>query len=591
MKRVEKYVDDILSGELVTNILTKKAVKRFISDLKRPEFIYDYQRAQDVLDFLDELILYEGPAANQPMKVEPYFAFAVANVWGFWHKDTGNRRFQYIYQEVARKNAKSMYMAGIGLLCTRYDGESGSQVFSIATNYEQAYESFIKELRLGEHPDNCLIDGMDFKVPISTEPRGLIALQNGRKIGESRPLAHVPKKHDGLNPYLTKVEEYHAHPTDAFYRVMKSAMGSRPNQMLWIITTAGDSLESPCYTEHMHACAVLNGTAKGDTDSYFAIIHNIDQVSDFPITQDIEVSDDWEDERNWIKANPALGTTKDLKKMRDQFSQTAKSPTEKVEFRCKQLGIWGEEASSWFYKDVVEANVGEKLTPEQWEILRGRICAASIDAGNTKDLTALTFEFRDPFGDGKDLFVSYNFVPEGALEKDNENADKYKAWQEEDWLEITPGQMSDNSAIIEQILACEKVLGFVVHEVNYDPTFLKDAAKILEEDHGFKMIPFKQTRGNYTSPINAMEAKMLTTNPKDCNEVIGGYSCGGNPMSAWQLRNIRLKTFGDFKMPAKPDNPMSPRKIDTVVTMIMCEELMPDLPLEAPQPWSGSIFS
>ena len=86
MQRVIKYIEDVLSGEIVTCETVKWAVERFVNDLERDEFIFRSDRVQAVLDFIDDLSIYKGPMAGQPMIVEPYYAFKIANQWGFWWK-------------------------------------------------------------------------------------------------------------------------------------------------------------------------------------------------------------------------------------------------------------------------------------------------------------------------------------------------------------------------------------------------------------------------------------------------------------------------------------------------------------------------
>ena len=562
MKRFDQYIDDVLSGEIVTGEKVKQACQRHLKDLENDQLLFDRDEAQRVIDLHENFVLYEAEKAGQQMILEPFQAFIIGSVFGWWWKDEKKgRRFKYIYEEVGRKNAKSMRMAATAAICTRFDYEPAPQNFCIATNYDQAYQSFIKAFRLSI--TTGLVDNKKFEKPKSLKPIAMVGVGN---FGFYRPLANVPSAQEGLNPYLTIVEEYHVHKDSGFYEVMKSAMGSRKNQMLWIITTAGSDMDGPCYVEHQYASDILAGII--EDDNYFAVIYAIDK------------DDDWNNEECWAKANPGLGTIKNLDGMRAQYLQARTNSSKRAEFRRKHLGVWGEEEDAFFDEDVINANIGEKLTAEQIEILRGQYCSTSIDAGNTRDITSLTHEFRNPFGDGRDVYIYRYFVPRGACSRDKKNAENYLKWEDEGWLTITEGVMSDNDALEEQLLNDRDKLGFDIYQIQYDPTFLKDFARRMEEDHGFEMVTFSQTYGNYTGSLIDFEKRMHQADPDDIDIIIGSYNCGGHPVTKWMLRAFRVKKRGDLMMPEKPNNPMSPRKIDGGVTMIMCEDGMADLPVE-----------
>nr|WP_323968235.1 terminase large subunit [Klebsiella pneumoniae] len=55
------------------------------------------------------------------------------------------------------------------------------------------------------------------------------------------------KPGDGDSPHCAIIDEYHEHDTDHMYEAMTMGMGARSQPLTLIITTAGSSLESPCY--------------------------------------------------------------------------------------------------------------------------------------------------------------------------------------------------------------------------------------------------------------------------------------------------------------------------------------------------------
>ena len=110
---VEKYCSDILKGNIKSGTYTKKAVQRFISDLKRQkEESFDYtfhpERADEVIDFAESLDIPDIEGDDKKLKLLPWMKFTYYNIWGWRHKlDESKRRFRAAYIEVARKNSKT----------------------------------------------------------------------------------------------------------------------------------------------------------------------------------------------------------------------------------------------------------------------------------------------------------------------------------------------------------------------------------------------------------------------------------------------------------------------------------------------------
>jgi phage terminase large subunit-like protein len=63
-------------------------------------------------------------------------------------------------------------------------------------------------------------------------------------------------------------------------------------------------------------------------DSLFAAIYELDE------------HDDYTDEANWIKSNPALGATVSLDFIREQVNKAKNNPSDEVGVKTKTLNIW-----------------------------------------------------------------------------------------------------------------------------------------------------------------------------------------------------------------------------------------------------------
>ena len=127
----------------------KKACGRYIQDRKnagwksRPSSIgeagiwFDEMSAKRAIVFFSVLRHWKGEWAGQPIVLEPWQQFIIANLFG-WKRADGTRRFRTGYVEVARKNGKTTLAAGIGLYLMLADDEPGAEIYTAATVRSQA---------------------------------------------------------------------------------------------------------------------------------------------------------------------------------------------------------------------------------------------------------------------------------------------------------------------------------------------------------------------------------------------------------------------------------------------------------------------
>lgn len=107
-KAYYNYVDNVLSGKIVTGTLIKKACERFKDDLQREDLIFDERVVDRAIDFIAALEHFKGKSKGKNFVLEDWQAFIVANIVGFYWKDSNTRRFTSSYIEVSRKNGKAL---------------------------------------------------------------------------------------------------------------------------------------------------------------------------------------------------------------------------------------------------------------------------------------------------------------------------------------------------------------------------------------------------------------------------------------------------------------------------------------------------
>ncbi len=106
LKKMQKYIDDVLSGERNAGELERLAVQRHLDDLKysvERGIYWDERAAMKALSFFTLLRHYQGEWAGKELILEGWQCFIVASLFG-WKKVGGVRRFNTAYVEVSRKN-------------------------------------------------------------------------------------------------------------------------------------------------------------------------------------------------------------------------------------------------------------------------------------------------------------------------------------------------------------------------------------------------------------------------------------------------------------------------------------------------------
>ena len=111
-----------------------------------------------------------------------------------------------------------------------------------------------------------------------------------------------------------------------FYRIFNVNKGSgdaRMQPQYFLITTTGNDTKSICYEIHQKAKDIIEG-------------RKIDHTF-YPVIYGAEESDDWTDPKVWKKANPSLGITVGIDKVKDACESAKQNPGEENSFRQLRL--------------------------------------------------------------------------------------------------------------------------------------------------------------------------------------------------------------------------------------------------------------
>lgn len=388
------------------------------------------RRRSSLWSFFSFLKHSKGEWSGQKLKLEPWQQFFLWTLFG-WRRADGTRRFRTAYLEVARKNGKSTFGAGIGLELLVADGEPGAEIYTAATKLSQAQIVFAEmERMVRQSPDLKQVVKQyknNLNVPVT--------------FSKAEPLGQDSDTLDGLNVHGALVDELHAHPTGDMWDVLETATGSRRQPLLVAITTAGHDRQSLCYQFHDYTEKVLSQVFADD--AWHGMIFSLDRD---PQSGEIE---DWENEAAWIKANPNLGVSKKLSDMRDKARKAKQMPARLNVFLQKELNIWTQASTRWIDPDLWRSL---NLRPVDQAMLAGRQCYGGLDLSSTTDLTALVWVFLPKPGELVQDIVCRFWMPEDNIER-RVKTDRvpYDAWIRQGLITATSGNVVDYDFILAQI--------------------------------------------------------------------------------------------------------------------------------------------
>lgn len=533
------YAEDVLAGRIPTCRYVRLSVERFDRDLStgyKRGLHFSEQAAAEYFRFVGRYCRhYQGEWAGKLMEFEPWQCFIEANIHGWMREGEDGRmfrRFRRAYEEVARKNGKSTRLGANGDYYLIGDREEGAQVYVAATKREQTKEIFDAAA--------AIVDMDPRLARLASTYRGEIRYKRS-VLGR---LSKDAKRMDGLNVHAALVDEIHAHQDSGVWDVLRSAQGARKQPIMRGITTAGFDKRSFAYQLRAYVIKVLEGVVQDD--GLFGMIYTIDD------------EERWDDEREWVKANPNIGVSVSIDDLREQCAEAREMPSAKVEFLTKRLNVWLHGEVLWMPVEkwrscTVESMDG--LMP--WKDLTdcdgllNAECYGGLDLASTEDLCSLALCFTD--GDKRRVFQR-SWLPEAALQKRFKKGDKtLQQFVDSGHLVIVPGVVIDQKWIEKDIkLVCER---FDVRSIFFDRWNSSQLVTNMLENE-VPMVGFGQGFASISAPMK--ELMRLT--------LVGDIE-HNDPLLAWAISNVV-----EVKDPAgniKTDKSKSSEKIDPAQAVIM----------------------
>jgi phage terminase large subunit-like protein len=535
-----QYAQDVVKGNIEVCNNIKLACQRFLNYMEDKHWEYEFfpEYVEHVLDFVSVLKHTKGPDAGQPIILEPFQVLLICGIYGFRHKKDHEKRMTTdVIVFIPRKAGKSTLTAVIGLYELAFN-EAGAEVFTLATNREQATIVF--------DAARSMVESM----PDEIKAWYRISKYEIGKANDSqtmfRALSRDNKKSgDGKNASCAIIDEAAQIADRNSIEVIFSGMVARKNPLRIYITTASFTKDTKFFEDLTAFETILNGDAP-DNPHWFGLLYGLDP------------QDNWKDETTWAKANPMHGISVYQEAIKERCEQAKSKPAALNEFLCKTLNVYVSANTAWIDRDYWDKSIGEdKGDPE--EVFIG------FDLAATRDLNAVCILKRYA---SEDYYADFKFfLPEEALSLiPSHYRGIFDQAVQSKILHITEGNVMDDREISEYIK--QQASLYNVKEVGYDAY---NAASLVARLHD-NSIPVKkvgQGMAVLNNPSKHVE-KLIMQNAIKHN---------GNPFVGWQLGNCEVYTDVNGNIKIRKNEADKSAKVDGIIALIIAMHCSLDHPL------------
>ncbi|WP_305671463.1 terminase large subunit [Falsiroseomonas sp.] len=395
--------------------------------------------AQRAIDFFPSVLtITAGAKEGEPFNLLPYTMFLTGSLFG-WRRAEGTRRFTTCWVETGKGQAKSPWMAAIGLYMMGFSGIPRAEVYAIASDKDQANVLFrdavaMCRVTMPGHEDGDTLEALKEVIIRGTGDMAW-KIEHPESGSKFQSLASGDAI-SGPRPACVLADEIHEFKSEKPIEMWSAAIAKMPGDPLMLLgtnTPAAGQIVATDYSEYYQR------VSKGEfpDDSSLALVARVD-------TND----DPFADESCWSKALPALGITYPIENVRKEVvkarGMTGKALTVKRLF----FGIPVGASEFWIDQDAWEAVQG-RVDPEA---CRGMRCWLAMDLSQKNDLTALAAVWQTPEGKYR-AHIWYWTPKDTLLARAQEDKAPYDLWVEDGILTAVPGKVISKDFVVAEVEA------------------------------------------------------------------------------------------------------------------------------------------
>ena len=471
------------------------------------EWEYSEVKANHALAFVETFCHHSKGKAfgGKAFILELWESALVAATFGFIHKIDGTRKYTEVMLNVARKNGKSTLSAAIGLYMMVADNEPGAEIYAVATKRDQAKIIWLEAKRMVK------------KSPVLAKRIKTLVAELVADFCDSyfKPLGSDSDTQDGLNVHCALLDEIHAWKDRNLYDVIVDGSAAREEPLIFITTTAGTVRQGVYDIKYDEAERVVNGY--GDDEGY-------KNEKFLPLIYELDNRLEWKDPSTWVKANPGLGTIKQLGTLAAKVKKAESNAMLVKNLLCKDFNIRETTSDAWLTFD--QLNNEEVFNIAE---LKPRYGIGGVDLSITTDLTAAVLIFMVP-GNNTIFVKSMFWLPEDLLEtRDRDDKIPYIVWRDQGFLRTTPGNKVDYHYVTEWFKEVQAKDDIYIAYVGYDNYSAGYFVKEMKMEFGDEPIECViQGAKTLSGPMRSLGAD-LSANRINYNN---------NPILKWCLSNV-----------------------------------------------------
>jgi phage terminase large subunit-like protein len=535
------YAISVVKGDINVCRDVRLTCQRFINQFENKEWEWEFDERfpQHVLNFAATLKHTKGPDAGKAIVLEPFQIFLICAIYGFRSKKDRNKRMvSDVILFIPRKAGKSTLTAVIAL----YElacGEKGAEVFTLATNREQATIVF------------DAAKGFIENMPSELESLFYVSKFEIKKAGDTQTMfkalsRDTKKTGDGKNPSCVIIDEA-AQITDRnSIEVLHSGMVARLNPLRIYITTASFTKETKFYEDMSLYQSMLYGEAT-DNPKWFGLLYGLDP------------QDDWREPAVWAKANPMHGISVFEEAIHSRAEEAKFKPAALNEFLCKTLNIFVSANSAWIDRQFWDDSGWKEPRTEEPEAV-----FIGFDLAATRDLNAVCTLKR--YGeDDYDAEFQFFLPEEGFNLIPKHYADIFRTAINSGILKLTEGNVMDDREVSNYIL--NQAGKYNVKEIGYDAYNAASLVARLNEE-GMPVKKVGQGMAVLNNPSKYVEKLILQKAIKH----------NGNPFLGWQLGNCECYEDVNGNIKIRKNEADKSAKVDGIISLIIAMHCSLDNP-------------
>src|SRR5690606_7960058 len=200
-----------------------------------------------------------GEAVSEavPFILQPAQAFIVGSLFG-WKNKQGLRRFRRAYVEIGKGNGKSPLAAGIGHYMLTATKKLRAEVYSAATDKDQAAILFRDAVEMWRRSP-ALFSRL---TPSGQNPVWQLTMIPTARF--FKPIRSEKKGKSAIRPYCAVSDEVQEQPDNTVIEMRRAGTKGKQQAHVFEITNSGFDRTSVCWNEHEYSIKVARGEVQND---------------------------------------------------------------------------------------------------------------------------------------------------------------------------------------------------------------------------------------------------------------------------------------------------------------------------------------